>query len=152
MSYAELEPHRARTPRGLAPPAGTRDRNRRRTGAAFGGRLRRRARRWFVGSGSRGSRPAELRLAVAGVRIEPRGTAGGCAGFTTIAEIDRTQRRNSNGIAVTRHSLRRANVIQEPRLHVDRRHHAGAGHWGEHGDFQRRERRAAAPAAVSRTG
>src|SRR5262245_60904543 len=29
--------------------------------------------------------------------------------------------------------LRRANVIEEPRLHVDRRSHAGAGHRREHG-------------------
>ena len=36
-----------------------------------------------------------------------------------------------------RPALRRANVDEEARLHVDRRHHAGAGHRREHGDFQR---------------
>src|SRR5262249_14365477 len=74
VNESELETDRARTSRGLAPATRTRDRNRRRTGAAFGSRLRRRARQWLIGSGSRGSRPAELRLAVAGMWIEPGGT------------------------------------------------------------------------------
>src|SRR5262245_65799630 len=70
---SELETNCARTSRGVAPAARTRDRNRRRTGVAFGSRLRRRARGWFVGGGSRGARPAELRLAAEGVVNAPGG-------------------------------------------------------------------------------
>src|SRR5262245_42972692 len=128
MSYAELEPHRARTPRGLAPAAGTRDRNRRGTGAAFGSRLRGRARRWFIGSGSRGARRAGLRLAVAGMRIEPGGTTASRAGGPTIAGIDRPQRRDANGIVDPGPALWRATVIEESWLHFDRCAHARARH------------------------
>src|SRR5262245_3230849 len=149
---SELEPHRARTSRRVAPAARARDRNRRRIGAAFGSRLRRRACGWFVGSGSRGARPAELRLADAGMRIEPRGTAAGCAGLAPTTGIDRTQRRNANGIVHTRPALRRANVIEEPGLHVDSRAHAGAGHRREYGDFQRGRCDAVASVAVPGVG
>src|SRR5262249_2149149 len=137
MSYAELEPHRARTSRGVAPAARTRDRNRRGTGAAFGSRLRRRAGRWFIGSGSRGARRAELRLAVAGMRIEPRGTAAGSAGLAAIAGIDRAQRRNTNGIVHTRPALRRANVTEATWIYFAGCADAGAGHRREHDDVQR---------------
>src|SRR5215510_1857992 len=110
MIYAELESNRARTYLCAAPAARTRDRNHRGTGAAFGSRLRRRARRWSVGSGSRGARAAELRLALAGMRIEPRGTAGAGAGFATVDRNDRTRRGTANGIVHTRPALRRADV------------------------------------------
>src|SRR5262245_17791164 len=146
---SELESDRARTSGGLGPAAGTRDRDRRRTGAAPGSRLRRRARRRLIGSGSRGARPAELRLAVAGMRIEPRGTASGRASYTTVAGIDRTQRRNPNGIVHTRLAFRRANAGKKSRPHVDRRIVVGARHWAEHGHLQRRLRHAARAAAVS---
>src|SRR5215468_3351073 len=52
MSFAELEPHRARTSRRVAPAARTRDLDRRGTGGAPGSRLRRRAHGWFVGVGA----------------------------------------------------------------------------------------------------
>src|SRR5215470_18010692 len=41
---------------------------------------------------------------------------------------------------VARPALRRANVVEKSRLHDDCRHHAGAGHRREHGDFQRGQR------------
>src|SRR5262249_47289924 len=107
---SELETDRARTSRRVAPAAGTRSRDRRRIGAAPGRRLRRRARGWFIGGGSRGARPAELRLAIAGMRIEPSGTAAGCAGVATTTGIDRTNRRNANGIINSGLALRRENV------------------------------------------
>src|SRR6266542_1391829 len=53
---------------------------------------------------------------------------------------------------MARPALRRANVIEETWIHVDRRSYAGARHWSEHGDLQRRQRGATAAAAVRRTG
>src|SRR5262245_21425855 len=135
LTYAELESHCAPTSRRAAPAAGTRGRNRRGTGAAPGSRLRRRAGRWFIGGGSRGARPAELRLAVAGMWIEPRGKAVGCAGFAAVPGIDRTQRRNANGIVHTRLALQRANVDEATWIHVDRCDHPRARHWREYRDF-----------------
>src|SRR5262245_37010692 len=152
MNYAELEPHRAPTSRRAAPAARTRDRDRRRTGAASGSRLRRRARRWLIGTGSRSARRAQLRLAVARVRIESGRTAIGCAGFTTIIGIGRTQRRNPYGIVHTRLALRRANVDEATRLHVGCDAHAGAGHWREYGVVYRIQCLRLAAAAVARPG
>src|SRR5262245_1900503 len=149
---SELETDRARTSRGLATAAGTRDRDRRGTGAASGSRLRRRARRWLIGGGSRGARPAELRLALAGMRIEPGGTASGRAGFAAIAGIDRTQRRNPNGIVHTRPALRRAAAVEESWLYSDCRTLAGARHWGQYGDLQFAGRCAAQVAARAGAG
>src|SRR5215475_7483080 len=83
------------------------------------------------------------------MRIEPRRTSADRAGYTTIAGIDRTQRRNPNGIVHTRLALRRANLGKKSRPHVDRRTVVGARHWAEHGHLQRRLRHAARAAAVS---
>jgi hypothetical protein len=47
---------------------------------------------------------------------------------------------NSIETLIQRSALRRANVTQESRLHVDRRIDAGAGHWREHRNFQRHQR------------
>src|SRR5262245_33360132 len=53
---------------------------------------------------------------------------------------------------LARPALWRTNVIEEPRLHIDCRPNAGAGHWREHGDLQRRQRRAVERDALSETG
>src|SRR5262245_14680658 len=51
---------------------------------------------------------------------------------------------------MARPALRRANVDEATWLYVDCRTHARARHWLEYGHFQRRQRRAAAPAALQR--
>ena len=43
-------------------------------------------------------------------------------------------------------------LLEESRLHVDCRAHAGAGHWREHGDLQRRQCADIATAPLSRLG
>src|SRR5215813_3134588 len=49
-------------------------------------------------------------------------------------------------------ALRRTNVDEEPRLHVDCRRHPQLGHWREHGDFQRDQRALAAALRFSGPG
>src|SRR5262249_30713104 len=53
---------------------------------------------------------------------------------------------------LARPALRRANVTQESRLHVDRRRYAQPGHRREHCDLQCASRRVAQTAALSRPG
>jgi len=53
---------------------------------------------------------------------------------------------------MARPPLRRANVIEETRFRLDCLDHAGARHWSEHCDFQRRQRGAAAAASIRRAG
>src|SRR5215470_11691625 len=52
----------------------------------------------------------------------------------------------------SRPALRSANVVEETWLHVDRGHHARAGHRREHDNLQRRQRRVAAAIALSESG
>src|SRR5262249_1181184 len=81
-----------------------------------------------------------------------RGAATGYANLAPIAGINRTQRRNANGIAVTRLTLRRANVSEESRFYFDCCTHARVRHWREHGAFQHRQHSAASSAAVPPAG
>src|SRR6266542_4501045 len=53
---------------------------------------------------------------------------------------------------VTRPALRRANVVEEARLHCCSRYHARPGHRREHHDVQRHQRIVVAAHAVQRTG
>src|SRR5262245_34209719 len=52
--------------------------------------------------------------------------------------------KKTGGRDVSRPSLWIPDVAEEARFYVDRRADARAGHWREHGDFQRRQRRVAA--------
>ncbi|MCG3162512.1 MAG: hypothetical protein JMDDDDMK_03771 [Acidobacteria bacterium] len=52
----------------------------------------------------------------------------------------------------SRPALRRANVVEETRIHVDRRHYAQFGHWRDDGDFQRGGCFAAQAAALPGAG
>src|SRR5262245_41177196 len=58
-------------------------------------------------------------------------------------------RRRAYANTAARPALRRANVDEEPRLHVGRRHNAGDGDRRDDGDFQRSQCDTAASAAVS---
>src|SRR5215831_12729758 len=60
--------------------------------------------------------------------------------------------KKTGGRNVPGPALRRANAREETRIYVDRRDHARARHRREHGDFQRRQRRVAALAALSKGG
>src|SRR5262245_40238075 len=53
---------------------------------------------------------------------------------------------------IARSAIRRANVVEEARIHADRHADSGVGHWREYGDCQCRQRSAVAPAAVRATG
>jgi putative ABC transport system permease protein len=71
------------------------------------------------------------------------------AGFATLAGIDRTKRRNTNGIVHTRPALRHANVDEATWLYFDRSHYVGGRHRGQHGNLQRRQRGSLSAAALS---
>src|SRR5262245_31311371 len=86
------------------------------------------------------------------MRIEPRGTGASCAGVATIIGIDRTTRRNANGIVHTRPALRRADAAEESWLYSDCRTLAGARHWRQYGDLQFAGRCAAQIAARAGAG
>src|SRR5882672_6014095 len=72
-------------------------------------------------------------------------------GKNIVRKSDFTRWRNYAN-TVARPALRRANVVEEPQLHAGCCSHARAGHRSEHGDFQRRQRRAAEPAALCEAG
>ena len=51
-----------------------------------------------------------------------------------------------------RSEIRLPTTAEEPRVHLRRGAHARARHWGEHGDFQLRERDPVAAPAIQRPG
>src|SRR5579875_531826 len=57
-----------------------------------------------------------------------------------------------HGHAFSRPQIRLSDAGEAPRLHGGGRHDAGAGHRRNHGDFQRGERRAPEPVALSAAG